>query len=151
MTQLLTVRYRTLLGFDFGTRSIGVAAGQSITQTASPLIAVSAKHGLPIWEQLDPLLKEWRPEALVVGIPLAVNNSELSVTAAAKSFAKMLKERYQLPVYGIDEHLTTRSAKAELFAGGGFKALKKAHIDSLSAKIILETWFTRKPEQITIF
>lgn len=147
----LAERYKILLGFDFGTKSIGVAVGQSITQSASVLAAISAKNGLPIWPQLDPRLQEWQPEALVVGLPLAADNTELPVTAAAKNFARLLKERYQLPVYGIDEHLTTRSAKEELFAGGGYKALKKTNIDSLSAKIILETWFNRKPEQITIF
>lgn len=147
----LPFRYKILMGFDFGMRSIGVATGQSVTQTASSLSAVQAKAGIPHWEKLDRLIKEWQPEALVVGIPLALDNTELSITAAAREFASSLKARYQLPVYGIDEQLTTRSAKEELFADGGYKALKKADIDSLSAKIILETWFTRKREQIQIF
>lgn len=148
---LLTLRYKTLMGFDFGTRSIGVAVGQSVTQSASPLAAIPAKQGTPIWEQLDPLVKEWRPEALVVGIPLTLDGTELSVTAVARNFALLLKNRYQQPVFGIDEQLTTRSAKEELFASGGFKALKKTDVDSLSARIILETWFSRKPEQIEVF
>jgi len=143
--------YKTLMGFDFGMRSIGVATGQSITNSASSLAAIPAKWGIPVWEILDRLIREWQPQALIVGIPLALDNTELNVTAAARTFATHLKTRYQLPVYGIDEQLTTRSAKQELFADGGYRALKKADIDSLSAKIILETWFTRKPEQIQIF
>lgn len=147
----LPLQYRSVMGFDFGMKSIGIAMGQSITQTASTLTTISAKQGIPAWETLDKLIKEWQPNALVVGIPLALDNTELSVTATAKAFALALKNRYHLPVYGIDEQLTTRSAKEELFAEGGYRALKKASVDSLSARIILETWFNRKPEQIMVF
>ncbi len=147
----LPLCYKTLMGFDFGMRSIGIATGQLITQSASSLSAIPAKQGIPVWGLLDKLIKEWQPQALIVGIPLGLDNTELTVTAAAREFALALTKRYSLPVYGIDEQLTTRSAKEELFADGGYKALKKANVDGLSAKIILETWFSRKPEQITIF
>ena len=59
----------TLLGFDFGTKSIGVAVGQTITATASPLAALKARDGVPDWNQLEQLLKEWQPEQVVVGLP----------------------------------------------------------------------------------
>lgn len=147
----LPLCYRTLMGFDFGMKSIGIAIGQLITQSASSMSAIPAKQGIPVWGLLDKLIKEWQPEALIVGIPLGLDNTELTVTGAAREFALALIKRYGLPTYGIDEQLTTRSAKEELFADGGYKALKKANVDGLSAKIILETWFSRKPEQITIF
>jgi putative Holliday junction resolvase len=147
----LACKYQTLLGFDFGTRSIGLATGQSITQSASPLAAIAAKGGVPIWQQLDAIIKDWQPAALIVGIPLALDGSELPITQAAKDFSVTLKNRYKLPVYGVDEQLTTRSAKEHLFDSGGYRALTKTNVDSVSAKIILETWFSRKADQIIVF
>lgn len=129
----------TILGFDFGTKRIGVAIGQLITSTANPLTIIRAQEGEPDWKALDKLMEEWRPSALVVGIPLNMNGSSQKITQQAEAFAKALEEHYQLPVYRTDERLTTREARENLFSEGGYKALKK-HVDSTAAQIILAAW-----------
>jgi putative Holliday junction resolvase len=130
----------TLLGFDFGMKRIGVAVGQTVTQSANPLGMVNAKQGMPDWVALTKFVKTWHPDALVVGIPLNMDGTEQPLTAAAQLFVERLKERFQLPVYGMDERLTSVEAKARLFSEGGYKALQKTSVDSVAAQLILQNW-----------
>lgn len=132
---------QTILAFDFGLNSIGCAVGQSITGTAQPLAAFKAQDGIPNWEAVGTLLKEWQPDLLVVGLPLNMDGSEQALTQRAKKFANRLHGRFQLQVTLHDERLTTVEARAEIFSRGGFKALKKDKVDSISACLILESWF----------
>ncbi|VEB26576.1 Holliday junction resolvase-like protein [Actinobacillus lignieresii] len=132
---------RTILAFDFGTYSIGCAVGQDITGTAQGLPSFKAKDGIPNWDQIAKVIKEWQPERLVVGLPLNMDGSEQPLTQRAKKFANRLNGRFNLPVELQDERLTTVSAKAEIFERGGYKALKKDKVDSISACLILESWF----------
>lgn len=132
---------QTILAFDFGLNSIGCAVGQSITGTAQPLAAFKAQDGIPNWEAIGTLLKEWQPDLLVVGLPLNMDGSEQPLTQRAKKFANRLHGRFQLQVILHDERLTTVEARAEIFSRGGFKALKKDKVDSISACLILESWF----------
>ncbi len=136
-----------LLGFDFGMKRIGIAVGQTITKTARPLVTLKAKDGIPQWEELDKLVKTWRPDALIVGIPLNMDGTEQNVTLSAKKFADSLKERYNLPVFGVDERLTTRDAREQMFSKGGYKALKNGQVDSVAAQLILETWFMQSGDK----
>lgn len=129
-----------LLGFDFGTKHIGIAVGQTITQSARALTTLKAEKGVPEWDALDALMKTWQPQALVVGIPLNMDGTEQPLTELAKQFANLLRERYQLPVYDMDERLTTVAAKEQLFTQGGYRALDKKDIDSLAAQLILQNW-----------
>jgi len=129
-----------ILGFDFGMKSIGVAIGQNITQSANPLDAIPAKDGIPKWESIEALIKEWQPTALVVGVPLNMDGSDQTITHAARKFANRLHTRFDLPVHSVDERLTTVEAKAELFETEGYASLKKEKIDSMSAKLIVEQW-----------
>lgn len=131
---------RTIIGFDFGTKSIGVAIGQEITGTASPLNALKAVDGIPNWEQLQQLIEHWQPHLAVVGLPLNMDGSYQQVTFSAKKFANRLHAKYRLKVETCDERLTTVDAKAQLFEMGGFKKLDKQKIDSASACLILESW-----------
>ncbi|WP_437889355.1 Holliday junction resolvase RuvX [Phytobacter sp. V91] len=131
----------TLLAFDFGTKSIGVAIGQRITGTARPLSALKAQDGTPDWNQIDRLLKEWQPEAVIVGLPLNMDGSEQPLTARARKFANRLHGRFGVAVTLHDERLSTVEARAGLFEQGGFRALNKGSIDSASAVIILESYF----------
>lgn len=130
-----------LLGFDFGKKRIGVAVGQTVTKTARPLGIVKAKDGEPQWDELTKIIKTWRPDALIVGIPLNMDGTEQALTESAKQFADLLHEHFQIPVYGIDERLTTKDAREQIFAKGGYKALQNGQIDSVAAQLILETWF----------
>lgn len=134
------VNSSVFLGIDFGIKCIGIASGQKITMTASPLLTLTAKNGVPNWADLDKIIKEWCPAALIVGVPIGLDGKKNWVTKAALKFIKSLRERYSLPVIEANEQLTTKAAHTELFACGGYKALKKEKIDSMAAKLILEGW-----------
>ncbi len=131
----------TVLAFDFGTKSIGCAVGQSITGTAQALTAFKAQDGIPNWDAIEKLLKEWQPDRLVVGLPLNMDGTEQPLTLRAKKFANRLHGRFGLPVELQDERLTTVDARAEIFQRGGFRALDKGKVDGISACLILESWF----------
>jgi RNAse H-fold protein YqgF len=131
---------RSLMGFDFGTRSIGIATGQEITGTASPLTSLKANDGIPDWSQLEKLLKEWQPDLLVVGLPLNMDGTEQEMTVRARKFGQRLHGRFGFQVEFKDERLTTTDAKARLFEHGGYKALGKSRVDAVSAQLILESW-----------
>ncbi len=128
------------LGFDFGYKRIGVAVGQSITGTATPLKTIPAHEGIPDWNDIHRLINEWQPQELIVGLPTCIDETELYVTEPAKAFAKSLGERFKRPVHLVDERLTTIEARERLFAKGGYKKLKKTEIDCIAACIILEQW-----------
>jgi putative Holliday junction resolvase len=135
-----------LLGFDFGMKRIGVAVGQTVTQTARPLETLQAKAGVPPWEKLNKLIKAWQPDALIVGIPLNMDGTKQALTENAENFAKALETRYQLPVFGMDERLSTKDARERLFQEGGYKALQNGLVDSVAAQLILQNWLTQHKE-----
>lgn len=120
-----------LLGFDFGMRKIGVAVGQMITRTANPLTMLKAEDGIPHWELVRELIKIWDIDAIVVGIPLNMDGSTQPLTFAARKFARRLHARFGLPVYTVDERLTTIAAK---------RTKNVTQLDSYAAKLILEQW-----------
>jgi putative holliday junction resolvase len=128
------------LGFDFGYRRIGMAVGQKYTGSASPLPTLQANQGIPNWKILAEYIRNWQPQALIVGLPTCIDGQEQYTTIAAKEFAKQLNLRYSLPVYLVDERLTTVEARAYLFEHGGYKKIKKTAVDSIAACIILEQW-----------
>lgn len=136
----------SVMAFDFGTRSIGVAIGQRITCTARPLTAFKARDGVPDWQEIEKLLNEWRPDTVVVGLPLNMDVSEQKLTARARKFANRLHGRFGVQIVLHDERLSTVEARAGLFARGGYRALEKGNVDAGSAVIILESWLEQFPE-----
>lgn len=132
--------HKILIGFDFGMKRIGVAVGQTITQTARPLDTVQAQQGIPNWSAVDKLIKKWQPDGLVVGIPLNMDGTDQKISQDARNFAQSLHERFNLPVYEMDERLTTKDARERLFAEGGFKALQDGQVDRVAAQLILQNW-----------
>ncbi|MFW8590523.1 Holliday junction resolvase RuvX [Glaciecola sp. 2405UD65-10] len=128
------------LAFDFGMKSIGVAVGQSLTGTASPLAALKARDGIPDWDILAELIQQWGPNELLVGLPLNMDGSEQDITNNVKRFANRLQHKYKLKVHLHDERLSTVDAKERLFALGGYKKLTKDKVDSVSACLIYESW-----------
>ncbi|KGA22336.1 Holliday junction resolvase RuvX [Pectobacterium brasiliense] len=132
---------RTILAFDFGTKSIGVAIGQEITGTARALTSFKAQEGIPDWQKVEKLLSEWQPDLVVVGLPLNMDGTEQPLTARARKFANRLHGRFGIAIELHDERLSTVEARADLFERGGFKALDKGSVDAASAVIILESWF----------
>lgn len=129
-----------VIGFDFGYRRIGMAIGHCSTKHTRPLPTLQAKQGDPNWDTLTQVLTTWKPEALIVGLPTHLDGREQYTTEAARRFADALKSRYALPVYLVDERLTTVEARAQLFEQGGYKKIKQAEVDSFAACVILEQW-----------
>ncbi len=121
------------LGFDFGTTKIGVAVGQRVTRTASPLTVIAARDGKPDWAALDPVIKEWQPEALIVGLPLNMDDTSSDMSAAAEKFSRRLFGRYSIPTEMMDERLSTFEAKSEDPNGD---------VDAVAARLILESWLS---------
>jgi len=141
MASKAVIGERTILGFDFGKKYIGVAIGQELTGSASPLGSVKAREGIPDWDSMSKFIKEWQPDFVVVGLPLNMDGTEQQLTRDAKKFGNRLSGRYGLKVEFQDERLTTATAKEALFAHGGYRNLKKDNIDAESAKIIIESYF----------
>ena len=133
----------TVVGFDYGARRIGVAVGNAISRSARALeVLANAERG-PDWPRLDSLLREWRPDALLVGLPLTVNDAEQQASRAARNFAAELEARYRLPVVFVDERHSSREAAqrfAERRAGGAAKRKHAATLDAQAAAIIVERW-----------
>ena len=129
----------TLLGFDFGTCKIGVAVGNDITGTATPLTTLGEVKNQPDWHGIGKLIQEWSPDALVVGLPHQLDDTESALADKARRFARQLHGRYQLPVHMADEKLTSREAWSRL---GGIASRDITQIDAMAAKLILETWFS---------
>lgn len=121
-----------VLGFDFGLRRIGVAVGQTITQTASPEAIVNSKDGKPDWEHISKLFASWKPTAIVVGLPMHLDGTEQPLTQPARKFGQRLSGRYHCPVFYIEEQLSSIEAEG--------RNLKQTHIDDHAAQIILENW-----------
>jgi putative Holliday junction resolvase len=128
------------LGFDFGFKRIGVAVGQKLTCSASPLATINAQAGTPDWNQVAKVIAQWSPQALIVGLPTCIDGSSLYTTSAAKRFAKELRKRFSLPVHLVDERLSTVEARGQLFAQGGYRKIKKTEVDAVAACVILEQW-----------
>ncbi|MFT5393596.1 MAG: putative Holliday junction resolvase [Gammaproteobacteria bacterium] len=130
-----------VLGFDFGQRHIGVAVGQTITGTASPLTTVRPVSAKPDWQSIGALISQWKPDALVVGDPLNMDGTEQEMTRAARRFANQLRGRFHLPVHSADERLSTREARDRMYSTG--PGAKDDH--GGAAQVILETWLGEQP------
>ncbi len=135
---------RTLLGFDFGMKNIGVAVGQELTRTASPLAALKARDGIPDWVILDQLVQQWQPQLLVVGLPLNMDGSEQAMTAAARKFGRRMQERFKIAVDWQDERLTTFEALEQMGIRDKMASKQRSDVDRLSAQIILQSWLDRQ-------
>jgi putative Holliday junction resolvase len=128
------------LAFDYGTQRIGVAYGQSLTATAKAITVLKAKDGIPSWSQIEGLIGDWQPDVFVVGLPYNLDGSDSELLIRAIKFANRLHGRFGKPCFGIDERLSSKAA-IELVAEEKGNAKKRATIDDLAAKIILENWF----------
>ncbi len=130
-----------LLGFDYGRRRIGVAVGQRLTRSATPLTTVRARDGKPDWPSVTHLIEEWKPGALVVGIPYHMDGTEQDMTHAAKKFCRQLEGRYRLPVHQAEERLSSWVVENRLSA----REQANTDIDAMSAQVILQDWLQQEP------
>jgi putative Holliday junction resolvase len=137
----------TILAFDFGARWIGVAVGDTETRLAHPLGMFEAESGAKRMSEVEILLSEWRPERLLVGLPLAMDGSEHAMSQRARRFARQLEARFRLPVELADERLSSVTAQAHLreTGRGGREHKNAAH--ALAAKIILQSYLDESPRR----
>ena len=135
---------RRVLAFDYGTRRIGVAAGQELLGTGQPLTMLPARDGIPDWQQIERLLDEWQPDLVVVGLPLNMDDTENEMCARARKFGKRIHGRFHLPVEMVDERLTSFEAKGDVMAAGGSRDFGRHGVDDRAAVLILETWFRQQ-------
>lgn len=135
---------RTILGFDYGLKNIGVAVGQDLTSTASPLSVIKARDGIPNWDDIQTLLDQWKPQLLIVGLPLNMDGTEQKMTAAARKFGNRLNGRFQIPVEWQDERLSTYEALEQLGIRSKLQANKRDDVDRISAQLILQSWLNQQ-------
>jgi putative Holliday junction resolvase len=131
---------RLLLGFDYGTKQIGVAVGQAVTGQARELCVLKAQNGVPDWQKVEALIKEWQPDAIVVGLPLNMDGTKSEMSERAEKFARRLNGRFNLPVHTHDERLTTFEAKGQRLAQGQRGGYRDNPVDALAAALLLEGW-----------
>ncbi|MGH8221143.1 MAG: Holliday junction resolvase RuvX [Steroidobacteraceae bacterium] len=135
----------TVLAFDFGLRRIGIAAGDTVTGRAAPRPAASMLAKGPQWAAIDREVRELAPRWLVVGIPYNAAGGAGQLTAAARRFGSALRERYGLDVQYVDERWSSLEAGATLkrsrAEGSRPRRVRREHLDSAAAAVILERWF----------
>jgi putative Holliday junction resolvase len=137
----------TILAFDFGSRWIGVAVGDTETRIASPVGVFEGEGAAQRIAEVGSLLREWRPERLLVGLPLAMDGGEHELTRRARRFARQLEARFRLPVDLADERLSSASAREDLRAAGKGGRAHKHDVHALAAKIILQSYFDDAPRR----
>jgi len=132
----------TIIAFDFGYRRIGVAVGQTLTGTATPL-AVLPVANQPDWQAIAVILNEWKPAAIVVGLPLAEDGGETDMSRGARRFGRQLEGRFETRVVFEDERLTSFGAEERFVdarSRGDMRRKDAAFKDAIAAQIILENW-----------
>jgi len=140
----MTGRGEVVLAFDYGTRRIGVAVGQTLTGTASPAGFLASSDAGPDWQAVKQCLHEWAPSRLLVGLPYNMDGSDTVLTATCRAFGDELAQRCGLPVEFVDERLTSVAAADELRearrSGVRVRRVRREDIDANAARLILETW-----------
>ncbi|MDO8697162.1 MAG: Holliday junction resolvase RuvX [Pseudomonas sp.] len=140
---------KLLLGFDYGTKQIGVAVGQLITGQARELCILKAQNGVPDWQKVEALIREWQPDAIVVGLPLNMDGTPSAMSERAEKFARRLNGRFNLPVHMQDERLTTYEAKGQRLSEGQRGSYRDNPVDALAAALLLESWLASYSENQT--
>jgi putative Holliday junction resolvase len=134
---------RCVIAFDFGLKRIGIAAGDTLTRTAGPRPAVAVGAHGPDWNAIARELQALHPRLLIVGAPYNVDDSPGALAPAALAFAAELQRRFGLPVERVDERYSSIEAGARLKsqrAQGARRRIRREHIDSAAAAVILERW-----------
>jgi len=132
--------HETIIAIDFGLRNIGVAVGNTLSLTSRPLTILQARDGVPDWDALSSIFDEWRPDRILVGNPLNMDDSESDMGRQAARFARRIEGRFGLPVTLVDERLSSREAKANALAAGHRGDFASIPVDDEAAAIILATW-----------
>lgn len=137
---------QTIMAFDFGYKRIGTAIGETLMATARELKPVSNARNGPAWHAIEELIKDWQPDAFLVGLPLPADGNENSpMVRSARAFGAEIGSRFDRPVHYIDEHLSSHAADQHIRdgvePGKRITGRKIASRDSVAARLILESWF----------
>ena len=153
MTGLDPASGATVLGFDVGSRRIGVAAGSSFGMGGRAVAVVQVHSGAPDWAHIDRLRQEWLPQALIVGDPITLDDGDQPARKRAQRFARQLRERYRVPVLLVDERSSSREA-ARRFAGDRAEGRRRrrdgALLDADAAAIIVERWMQAPEDAVPL-
>jgi putative Holliday junction resolvase len=147
---MLKVPQGTLLAFDFGTRRIGIAKGNTLLASAAPLTTIDAEQTDIRFARIAALLAEWQPVALVVGLPCNDDGTPHEMTALSRRFANRLKGRFNLPVLLVDERYTSAAASSALDEQGIHGRKQKAVLDQYAALQILQAYFDEPTSGIIV-
>ena len=129
-----------IVAFDFGTKKIGVAVGQTATHTSSPLQVILNKDDKVNWNEINILLNEWKPELIIVGKPLNMDGTDSEIMKKVEKFYEKLKNTYDVNLEYIDERLTTFEARQIL------EDTNINNVDANAAKILIDNWFEMNKE-----
>ena len=132
-----------VLAFDFGVQRIGVAIGETLTQSARPLTTIAAPDNEARFVAIGKLIAEWQPLVLAVGLPFTADGGEHEMTARCRRFANQLTGRFRLPLELVDERYTSVVAEAELAARGQGWRERKQRLDAEAAVVILQSYFAQ--------
>jgi len=129
-----------VIGFDYGKKRTGIASGQTITNTATPLITLTQIEGNPDWKGIQQQIEQWQPDALIIGIPYHLDGTESEMTKAALHFRDSLKKRFGLPVYEVNEALSSYEAEETLKKKSKISQHNKHEVDKIAAAVIVQSW-----------
>ncbi|MCY4051840.1 MAG: Holliday junction resolvase RuvX [Gammaproteobacteria bacterium] len=135
-----------LIGFDYGSQRIGVSVGNKITRTAQPLEVIHNQKTSINWSAILKVIQEWKPEILVIGLPLSHLGEETKMSREARSFAKKLGNKSKLDYIMVDERYSTYQAN-HLISHFDRSNQQVTEIDDVAAQIILETYFSNLQEK----
>lgn len=122
--------------------------GQAITLSARELCILKAQNGVPDWNKVEALIKEWQPDALVVGLPLNMDGTESEMSERALKFSRRLHGRFNIKVFTHDERLTTFEAKGERLRQGQQGGYRDNPVDAIAAKLLLQGWLEEHSEEL---
>jgi putative Holliday junction resolvase len=139
----VTLPVATVLAFDFGTRRIGMAIGNTLTGSARELSTIDETRDEQRWNAIASVIAEWQPQILVVGLPVHADGAPHAMTARAAAFAQRLRTTFAIAVETADERHTTQAAQAEIVEAGGGRAAREAR-DAVAARLILQGWLDER-------
>ena len=134
-----------IVSFDFGTKKIGIAVGQTITKSSSPLTVLFNKDNKVNWEEVSHIVREWKPDLLLIGKPLNMDGTDSDIMKLVEKFSKKLAKLTDIKCEYVDERLTSFEARQnfkELMIENN-KSIKKEIIDANAAKILIDNWFNQ--------
>ncbi len=133
-----------VVGFDYGKKRIGIASGQTITNTATPCTTINQIEGNPDWPSIENEIKQWKPQALIVGMPYHTDGSENKMTATCRQFCYELEKRFKLPVIEVNEALSSDEAEEKLKKYLKINKQNKHEVDRMAAAIIVQRWLNQQ-------